>query len=302
MFETTFSVLRESPLAIVPLAVIVWVVARTARRSGISARIARYVLVFGAVPPFCLYLLAELLGSGRIRDLARALLAAELRLATWTLDVIDSALAAICRAFLRFVAGLVPGEPLGGGTSVLPSWDPFAVLSAAAFLVAVFAVHFVAGIVVTWLTRGDGPFTRREDGPVVANEWLTAAGVVLFVSGLVWTLLQFAPAEFGRFALQTAVLASSMGVVSGVAASNLPLNLPAWWPNRESDGEPDEIESGRDTRTNETARRANTRTKEPTSRSSARPTDATASSDAGTTQRIGALERMESAVRSLFDR
>ena len=38
MFETTFGVLQESPLAIVPLAAIVWFVARGARRSKLVSR------------------------------------------------------------------------------------------------------------------------------------------------------------------------------------------------------------------------------------------------------------------------
>ncbi|MFC6766513.1 hypothetical protein [Natrinema soli] len=258
IFETTLSVLQESSLAIVPLAIIVGFVARTVPRSGVLSWVVRWVFVLGVIPPFGLFLLAELLGSGLVRDLARALLDGEIRLAVRVLAVIDSLIAAVLRAFVQFVAGLVPTDLLASFMSALPSWNPFTALSIVGSLLAVFIVHFVTGVVVIRLTQ-------REDGLSVADKWLIIAGVVLFVSGMVWTLLQSDSLDFSRFELQIAVLASSMGMISGVAASNLPVDLPAW----RSDNMRDNSESG---------------------------------SETGTSRRIPGLHRLRGAIRSLFRR
>ncbi len=210
------------------------------------------------IPPFGLFLLARLLGSGLVRDLARELLDSEIRLAVRILAEIDSLIAAVLQTFVQFVAGLVPTDLLGSFTSALPSWNPFAALSIAGALLAVFIVYFVTGVVVIRLTQ-------REDGSSVADKWLIVTGVVLFVSGMVWTLLQSDSLGFGRFELQIAVLASSIGVTSGVAASNLPVDLPAWrWDNTR-----DDPESG---------------------------------SEAGTSRHIVGLHRLRGAIRSLFRR
>ncbi|WP_255681353.1 hypothetical protein [Natrinema sp. SYSU A 869] len=212
----------------------------------------------GVIPPFGLFLLARLLGSGLVRDLARELLDSEIRLAVRILAEIDSLIAAVLQTFVQFVAGLVPTDLLGSFTSALPSWNPFAALSIAGALLAVFIVYFVTGVVVIRLTQ-------REDGSSVADKWLIVTGVVLFVSGMVWTLLQSDSLGFGRFELQIAVLASSIGVTSGVAASNLPVDLPAWrWDNTR-----DDPESG---------------------------------SEAGTSRHIVGLHRLRGAIRSLFRR
>ncbi|ADB63405.1 hypothetical protein Htur_4619 (plasmid) [Haloterrigena turkmenica DSM 5511] len=258
IFETTLSVLQESLLAIVPLAIIVWFVARTVPRSGVLSWVVRWIFVVGVIPPFGLFLLAELLGSELVRDLAWAFLDGEVRLTVQILAVIDSLIATVLRAFVQFVAGLVPTNLLASFMSTLPSWNPFVALSIAGSLLVVWIVHFVTGVVVVRLTQ-------REDGLSVADKWLTVAGVVLFVSGMVWTLLQSDSLDFSRFELQIAVLASSMGVISGVAASNLPVDLPAW----RSDNMRDDPESG---------------------------------SETGTPQRISELYRLRGAIRSLFRR
>ncbi len=221
MFETTIGVLHDSPLAIVPLVAILWFVGRSARGSRIVYRIARYAFVLGAIPPFCLFVFADIFGSQSSRRLARTLLDSEMGLVVDMLDILDKLTAAILRAFIQFVAGIVPSDPLAGATSILPAWDPFAALSAVGFLIAVFIAHLLAGVVVIRLTRW-------EKGVSAADEWLTAAGVVLFVSGLTWMLLQFAPSEFARFELQAAVLASSMGLLTGITVSNLSIELPTW--------------------------------------------------------------------------
>jgi len=292
MFETTIGVLHDSPFAFVPLAAIVWFVVQSARRSKIPSRLARYALVFGAIPPFCLFLLAELAGSRTIRDLARALLDGEIGLLIHTLGVIDTVTAAVLTAFLRFVGGVVPSDLLGGFTSISPSWDPFAAVSVLGFLVTVFALQFVTGIAVMRITG-------REDASDT-NEWLTAAGVVLFVSGLVWTLLQFDPQGFGRLELQTAVLASSTGLLTGVVASNLspnlPVNLPTWRSDAESERgeavpEP-ETDSGPRTRTTGTTSGSDTR--------AATVSDSeTPSTETGTADSLSSLNRLQETVRSL---
>lgn len=288
MFETTIGVLHESPFALVPLVAIVWFVVQSARQSTIPFRLARYVVVFGAIPPFGLFLLAELSGSQTVRDLARALLDGEIGLLVDIFGVIDTVTAAVLTAVLQFVAGLAPNDPLGGFTSILPSWDPFAAVSALGFLVTVFALQFVAGIAVMRITD-------RESGVSDTNEWLTAAGVVLFVSGLVWTLLQFDPKGFGRLELQTAVLASSTGLLTGVVASNLSVDLPTWRS---------EAETERDEAVHETESRPHTRTTRDTSRSNTRAADATGSkspttTETGTSDSLPSLRKLQETVRSL---
>ena len=291
MFETTIGVLHESPLALVPLAAIVWFVVQSARRSTIPSKLARYAVVFGAIPPFGLYILAELLESRTVRDLARALLDGEIGLLVDTLGVIDTVTAAVLTAFLRFVDGLVPNDILGGFTSVFPSWDPFAAVSLLGFLVTVFALQFVTGIAVMRITG-------REDASDT-NEWLTAAGVVLFVSGLVWTLLQFDPKGFGRLELQTAVLASSTGLLTGVVASNLSVDLPVNLPTWRSD-----VEVGRDEAVPEPESGPHARTKRDASRSDSRTPDAAGSNspttaETGTSDSLPPLRKLQETVRSL---
>ena len=303
MFETTIGVLHDSPLAIVPLVAILWFVVRSVRESRIVSRIGRYAFVFGVIPPFCLFVLADLFGSQSSGKLARTLLDSEVGMVVGMFDVLDRLTAAVLRAFVQFVAGVVPSKPLGGVASMLPSWDPFAALSAIGFLLAVFVAHLVAGVVVIRLTRW-------EKGVSAADEWLTAAGVVLFVSGLTWMLLQFAPVRFGRFELQTAVLASSMGLLTGITVSNLSVNFPTWrvagyWPSdTESESKPDGLTPRERTRN---APHSDTR---PTRRTR-RSTTETATADALTTEsksgsKIGdsrpAFERLQGTVQSLLRR
>ncbi|WP_231186601.1 hypothetical protein [Haladaptatus sp. DYF46] len=292
MFETTIGVLHESPFALVPLAAIVWFVVQSARRSKIPSRLARYIVVFGAIPPFGLFLLAELAGSRTVRDLARALLDGEIGLLVDILGVIDTVTAAVLVAVLRFVAGVVPSDSLGGFTSVLPSWDPFAAVSALGFLATVFVLQFVTGIAVMRITG-------REDGVSDTNEWLTAAGVVMFVSGLVWTLLQFDPKGFGRLELQTAVLASSTGLLTGVVASNLSVDLPVNLPTWRSEAESERAET-----VPETESRPHTRSTRDVSRSDSRTPDAAGSkrsttAETRTSDPLPSLQRLQETVRSL---
>jgi hypothetical protein len=296
MFETTIGVLHESSFALVPLAAIVWFVVQSARRSKLPSRLARYVVVFGGIPPFGLFLLAELTGSGTVRDIAHALLDGEIGLLVDILGVIDTVTAAVLVAVLRFVAGVVPSDSLGGFTSVLPSWDPFAAVSVLGFLATVFVLQFVTGIAVMRITG-------REDGASDTNEWLTAAGVVLFVSGLVWTLLQFDPKGFGRLELQTAVLASSTGLLTGVVASNLSVDVPVNVPSWRTDAETERGEAVPEPEP-ETDSRLRTRTAGTTSRSDARTADATGSKSSPTTEtaisdNLPSLKRLQEAARSL---
>ncbi|MFH5801289.1 hypothetical protein [Haladaptatus sp. CMAA 1911] len=294
MFETTIGVLHESPFALVPLAAIVWFVVQSARRSKIPSRLARYALVFGAIPPFGLFLLAELAGSRTVRDLARALLDGEIGLLVDILGVIDAVTAAVLVAVLRFVDGLVPADILGGFTSVFPSWDPFAAVSVLGFLATVFALQFVTGIAVMRITG-------REDASDT-NEWLTAAGVVLFVSGLVWTLLQFDPKGFGRLELQTAVLASSTGLLTGVVASNISIDLPVSLPTWRSEAEAERAETVPEPEP-ETESRPRTTTRD-VSRSDSRTPDAAGSKSSTTAETrtqdpLPSLQRLQETVRSL---
>lgn len=302
MFETTFGVLQKSPLAIVPLVAIGWFVALGVRRSKLVSRVARYVFVLGVIPPFCLFVLADFFGSQTSRGLARTLLDSEVRLVVGMLDTADRLTAAVLRAFLQLVSGVTPGDPLAGVTSMLPSWDPFAAISAVGFLVAVFLVHFVAGIVVIRITRW-------ENGASLADEWLSAAGVVLFVSGMVWMLLQFDPIGFGNFELRASVLASSMGLVTGITVSNLPVNLPAWWPNGVmEDGETADAESRADT---PTARERTRRASRSDTRSARTSTTETATGDASGAESTSggeaadsnpSFERLQKTVESLLRR
>ena len=307
MFETTFGVLQKSPLAIVPLVAIGWFVALGVRRSKLVSRVARYVFVLGVIPPFCLFVLADFFGSQSSRGLARTLLDSEVRLVVGMLDTADRLTAAVLRAFLQLVSGVTPGNPLGGITSMLPSWDPFAAISAVGFLVAVFAVHFVAGIVVIRITRW-------ENGASLADEWLSAAGVVLFVSGMVWMLLQFDPIGFGNFELRASVLASSMGLVTGITVSNLPVNLPAWWPDgvlgggEMVDDETADAESKADTPTARERTRLAPRSDTRSARASATETATGDASAAESTSRTEAadsdpsFERLQKTVESLLRR
>ncbi|MCO8245741.1 MULTISPECIES: hypothetical protein [unclassified Haladaptatus] len=302
MFETTFGVLQKSPLAIVPLVAIGWFVALGVRRSKLVSRVARYVFVLGVIPPFCLFVLADFFGSQSSRGLARTLLDSEVRLVVGMLDTADRLTAAVLRAFLHLVSGVTPGDPLVGITSMLPSWDPFAAISAVGFLVAVFALHFVAGIVVIRITRW-------ENGASLADEWLSAAGVVLFVSGMVWMLLQFDPTGFGNFELRASVLASSMGLVTGITVSNLPVNLPAWWPDGVmGDGETADAESKADTPTGRERTRRASRSDTRSPRASATETATGDASAAESTSRTEAadsdpsFERLQKTVESLLRR
>ncbi|GKZ16394.1 hypothetical protein [Haladaptatus sp. T7] len=314
MFETTIGVLHESPSAIVPLAVVLWFVVQSVRRSGFPTRLARYAVVFGALPPFCLFVLAELLGSQSSRNLARALLDGEIRLLVDTLGLIDAVTAALLEATLQFAAGILPSDRLGG----ISSWDPFAAVSALGFLAAVFLVQFVTGVLVTRLA---GRAADASD----TNEWLTVAGVVLFVSGLLWTFLQLDPLEFGRLELQTAVLASSMGLTTGVAASNLSVDLPVdipanlrAWRSKAAETDPSDVgpssseASTRDTPLSEPHMSGTTSSETTTSRttSSEHPTTGTSSSetvpsespsnsDLGASRHADSLRRLRESVRSL---
>ncbi|ELY99554.1 hypothetical protein [Natrialba aegyptia] len=290
MFETTFSVLQESPLAIVPLAIIVWFIARTVLWSGVLSWVARWVFVLGVIPPFGLFLFAELLGSGLVRDLARALLDGEVRLTIRVLTGIDSLISAVLRAFVQFVAGLVPTDLLASFMSALPSWNPFEVLSTVGFLFAVFVVHFVTGVVVIRLTQ-------REDSLSVADTWLTVSGLVLFVSGMVWTLLQSNSLEFGRFELQIAVLASSMGLISGVAASNLFVDFPTGWADNLKDGP-----EGSDTPQDETTSRSETRATDTPERSPSQTSEPMPGQETDISRFITGLHRLQGAIRSIFRR
>ena len=47
---------------------------------------------------------------------------------------------------------------------MLPSWDPFAAVSAVGFLVTVFVLQFVAGIVVMRLRAGKEALPSRTNG------------------------------------------------------------------------------------------------------------------------------------------
>ncbi len=300
MFETTFGVLQKSPLAIVPLVAIGWFVALGVRRSKLVSRVARYVFVLGVIPPFCLFVLADFFGSRSSGKLARTLLDSEVGLVVGMLDTADRLTAAVLRAFLQFVSGITPGDPLAGVASMLPSWDPFAALSAIGFLLAVFVAHLVAGVVVIRLTRW-------EKGVSAADEWLTAAGVVLFVSGLTWMMLQFAPLEFGRFALQTAVLASSMGLLTGITVSNLPVEFPSWrLAGYGTSGTESESKSDAPT-----ARERTQNTSHSDTRPTRRSTTETPTADAPTPEsksgsKIGdsrpPFERLQGTVQSLFRR
>jgi hypothetical protein len=154
--------------------------------------------------------------------------------------------------------------------------------------VTVFAVHLITGLTVMRITG-------REEGASDTNEWLTAAGVVLFVSGLVWTLLQFDPLEFGRFELQTAVLASSMGLLTGVVTSNLAVgfsvDLPTW--RSEAEEKVTEAESKPHSRTTRRVPRSDTQTADATgSKTSSR-------TETGTSDSLSSLERLQETVRSL---
>lgn len=283
MFETTLGVLHESPFAIVPLVAIVWFVGLSVRRSKIPPRLARYAFVFGAIPPFCLFLAGELLGSPAIRDLGRSFLHAEIGLFFGALGVLDTLIGAVLRAVLAFVAGLVPSDALGGVTSIPPAWNPFTILSAVGFLVAVFVVHFVTGLVVMRLPK-------RESS--LADEWLTSAGVVLFVSGMVWMLLQFDPWGFGQFELRTAVLASSMGLITGVTVSNLPVDVSPW---PLADGT-HAAESKPNDRTTDSPKRSETAPGAPTSDTAGASAP---QSDSDASNCDAPLQRLQRTVRSL---
>ncbi len=206
MFETTVRLLRESPIAVVPLLTLVWFVGNgIRRRDGVAYRALTRALAVGVAPPVALFVLAELTGRRVLSRLAASLLDFEADVVAALLGVADGLLAGLLRAFLEIV---------GRATPALPSWNPFAVLSAAGFLAAVFGIHFLAGSVLVRVTRASA---KRSS----ADAWLTGAGGVLFVSGMVWMIMHFDALDLGRLERELAVLATSLGMTAGAVVTAL---------------------------------------------------------------------------------
>jgi hypothetical protein len=210
MFETTVRLVRESPIAVVPLLTLVWFVGTSVReRDDVAYRVLRRVLAVGVAPLVALFVLAELTAQRVLSRLATSLLDLKADVAAGLLSVADSLLAALLRAFLAVVRSATPA---------LPSWNPFAVLSAAGFLVAVFGVHFLAGSALVWVTRESA---KRSS----ADGWLTGAGGILFVSGVVWMVMHIDALDLSRLEREFAVLATSLGVTVGVVVTALSAKL-----------------------------------------------------------------------------
>ncbi len=217
MFETTAHLLQRSPLAIVPLLALVWFVGKgLIQRTGIVYSILRRVLTVAVTPLIFLFVFAELTGIGALSGLARSLFDLEAGVVNEGLAIVDSLVAALLRAFLGFVDGFLNAAV--GSTPAVSPWDPLSVVSTAAFLVAVFGIHFLAGGVLVW-------FTAELEGDLSMDGWLSGAGLVLFVSGMVWLLLHLGTFDVGRLGREFAVLATSAGVTSGVVVTALVVKL-----------------------------------------------------------------------------
>ncbi|WP_458188432.1 hypothetical protein [Haladaptatus sp. NG-WS-4] len=224
MFDATVGVLQASPLAIVPLLVLgSFVGKRLVQRDGVGYRLVRRLVTFGVIPLVFLFVLGKATGQAEVLDLARWLFEFEARLVTGSLEVIDGVLATLLEAFLGLVESVFGVS--NGGTDGSSSWNPLGIVSTVGILVAIFVLHALAGGLLVWLT----------DGSVSATDgWLTGAGVVFFVSGLVWTFLQLDAFGVGDVGPGFAVLASSLGVSVGVGvtAFSVTPSLDADEPNR----------------------------------------------------------------------
>lgn len=247
MFDATFGVLAERPAAVAPFVVLLWAVWRVLwpRRRRV-ARAVSYGVVTLAAPLFAVLFAAEYTGTATWQERAEWLIALESTLLSALLGLLDAFVAAWLRLALL---GLDAVVALLDGTlaNVAPA------LSANEFLLTVFVFEFIAGVALVTVL-----YEATRSGGSEWSSWLSAVGVILFVSGLTSTLFGSSVWGVDEGAVVSGFVAGIVGLALGVTTmillarpefggeaplARLGWNVP-WWRRSEANG-PDESPSTR---------------------------------------------------------
>ncbi|WP_114575504.1 hypothetical protein [Saliphagus sp. LR7] len=219
LLESTFRILAQRPVAVIPFLVALWVTYRVfgSCRDALRRWAVRGALLLG-VPLFVALFLAEFAANPLFDRGADLLIRAESAVLGLAVRLLDALLAAWLRVALL---GIDATAAAFGETAA----DAVPALSGLAFPVAVFALEFAAGALLIYVlhrsTRPDGSWWRP---------WFTGVGAVLFCSGWLATLVRADAWRVGEATVAGGFVAGMVGLSLGVTTMILAVR-----PNFEGD-------------------------------------------------------------------
>ena len=205
MFESTFQILAERPVAIAPLLFVLWIAlgALWRGRSHVVTIVKWGALGLG-IPLFVVLFLAEFTDRLTWHERADALIAFQADALSLLFRFVDAVVAAFLRVFLLFLGGIVTVfEEIAS--------DAVPTVTANEFIITLFLFEFFAGALLVYVlyeaTRSSGTWY---------GSWSAGLGLILFVSGWFSLLLRTGAWEASEATLLSGFVAATAGLALGV--------------------------------------------------------------------------------------
>ncbi|SIR65504.1 hypothetical protein SAMN05421858_3155 [Haladaptatus litoreus] len=205
MLNSTRQIVAEHPVALLPLLFTAWVVYRLLRRNR-----TKVLFIVGGIstilvaPVFLFTFLAEFTGVSLFSKLSAFSIRVESLLIGFLFQFVDAVLAAELQLFVLLMSGL--WDSLQGlATPVVP------VIETVGLHLILFTFEFVAGVILIYTLYLSSHGSELDS-------WLKGIGVVLAITGMFATFIQFDTWQARESLLASAFTAAMLGLTLGISS------------------------------------------------------------------------------------